>query len=405
MTKINIKFKNYIPEKYLKKNLKKNLLKNFVKTEKKISYQIKNQNNVYNILNKNFKFNFSLKQLQKFKKYRNICLVGMGGSILGSMAIYKFLQKKIKKNFAFIDNIDNEKLIEIQNKIKNKSTLFIVISKSGNTIETISNFFSLVKITNKQKNIIIISEKKNNTLFKLAANLKLFYVEHKRFIGGRYSVLSEVGMLPAYLMGLNISKIRKNLLRHFSKNSFKFLKDSVLKLANILQQKKINNIIFLNYAPQLEHFLFWCQQLIAESLGKNKKGFLPVVSNTPRDHHSLLQLYLDGPQDKLFQIFSLDENFKININSKKLLNKFTYLKNKSLSDIRLAQKEALIKTLIKKKIPYREFRIRKINEETLGELFSYFILETSIIGKITNINPFDQPAVEQVKLLTKSILK
>ena len=212
-------------------------------------------------------------------------------------------------------------------------------------------------------------------------------------------------MLPAYLMGLNISKIRKNLLRHFSKNGFKFLKDSVLKLANILQQKKINNIIFLNYAPQLEYFLFWCQQLIAESLGKNKKGFLPVVSNTPRDHHSLLQLYLDGPQDKLFQIFSLDENFKININSKKLLNKLTYLKNKSLSDIRLAQKEALIKTLIKKKIPFREFRIRKINEETLGELFSYFILETSIIGKITNINPFDQPAVEQVKLLTKSILK
>ena len=81
------------------------------------------------------------------------------------------------------------------------------------------------------------------------------------------------------------------------------------------------------------------------------------------------------------------------------------LKNKSLSDVRLAQKEALIKTLIKKKIPFREFRIRKINEETLGELFSYFILETSIIGKITNINPFDQPAVEQVKLLTKSILK
>ena len=88
-----------------------------------------------------------------------------------------------------------------------------------------------------------------------------------------------------------------------------------------------------------------------------------------------------------------------------MLNKFTYLKNKSLSDIRLAQKEALIKTLIKKKIPFREFRIRQINEETLGELFSYFILETSIIGKITNINPFDQPAVEQVKLLTKNILK
>ena len=109
-------------------------------------------------------------------------------------------------------------------------------------------------------------------------------------------------------------------------------------MANILYQKKINNLIFLNYAPQLEKLLFWCQQLIAESLGKNKKGFMPIISNSPKDHHSLLQLYLDGPRNKLFNIFSLDEKLSSKLYTKKISNKLNYLNNKSLTNIRNAQK-------------------------------------------------------------------
>ena len=131
---------------------------------------------------------------------------------------------------------------------------------------------------------------------------------------------------------------------------------------------------------------------------------MPVVSNVPKDHHSLLQLYLDGQRDKLFYIFSVEKKSNLKIKTKKFSNRINYLHGKDLNDIKDAQKNALIKALKKKKIPFREFKINRINEEVLGELFSYFMLETIFIGKITKINPFDQPAVEQVKIFTKNLL-
>ena len=137
---------------------------------------------------------------------------------------------------------------------------------------------------------------------------------------------------------------------------------------------------------------------------KNNKGFFPVVSNVPKDHHSLLQLYLDGPKDKIFHIFSLEEKTQLKIKTGKLFNSKNFINNKKLTTIKLAQKNALIKALKIKNIPFREFKIRKSSEEVLGEIFSYFILETVAIGKLLRINPFDQPAVEQVKTFTKRFL-
>jgi glucose-6-phosphate isomerase len=328
----------------------------------------------------------------------------MGGSILGSEAIYNFLKKKIKKKIYFFDDINFQKILKFKKEVDINKTVFLVISKSGNTIETLSNFFSLKIIEKAKKNIIVISEKKDNTLLSLSKKFNLFYVEHKDYISGRYSVLSEVGIVPAYLMGLNISKLRKNLRKHLKKKEVKFLQDSTIKLANILQQKKITNLIFINYSPELKKFLYWCQQLIAESLGKNKKGFFPVISNVPKDHHSLLQLYLDGPRDKLFHIFSLETEIKEKINTKKYTNKTNFLHNKSLNKVKIAQKNALIASFKKYKIPYREFKINLLNEQTLGELFSYYVLETAIVGRLIGVNPFDQPAVEQVKIYTKKLL-
>ena len=139
-------------------------------------------------------------------------------------------------------------------------------------------------------------------------------------------------------------------------------------------------------------------------MGKKGKGFLPVISNAPKDHHSLLQLYLDGPKDKLFLIFHHNEKLNLNIYSDKN-KKVDYLHNKSLNKIKISQKKAVIKSFKNKKIPFREFEIKKISEKTLGELFSYFILEISITGKLAGINPFNQPAVEEVKIYTKKLLK
>ena len=398
-----IVYKNSIHQKNLNLNIIKNLNKKFNNVYQNIILDLNTPNNVYNTLSKSFKLNFNLRDIKKFKKFHSVVIIGMGGSILGAESIYSFLKKKIKKNFTFIDDIDDDKLKEFKKKNKLNKILFIVISKSGNTIETISNLLAFKIVKKNSKNIIIISEK-NNALHSLSKKMKIHFIEHKKYIGGRYSVLSEVGMVPAYLMGVNIKKIRKNILKHFNSEKKKFLKSSSIILANIIKKNKIKNLVFFNYLPELNEFLYWLQQLIAESLGKGGNGFLPIISKAPKDHHSLLQLYLDGPKDKIFYVFSGPKNGNKKLKPKIFNNKFKFLQNKSLYSIKNAQKIAFVEALKKNKIPFREFRIKEVKEEILGELLSFFILETSIIGKLININPFNQPAVEQVKVTTKKLL-
>ncbi len=402
--KKNLVIKNFIKKKFFNNKLNKNLFKNYVKAINEIKKEINSSQKTLNILNNNFRLNFSTQELKNFKKFNSITIVGMGGSILGAEAIYFFLKSKIKKKVYFFNDINEEKFLNLKKNRLLDKTLFLIISKSGNTIETLSNLLSLNIIKKNAKNIIIVSEKKNNVLYELSNKYNLFYVEHKNYIGGRYSVLSEVGLVPAFLMGLDIQKLRKNLKKYLSDKNKYFLKDSAIKISNMLLNSRFSNIIFLNYVPQLEKFLYWCQQLIAESLGKKGRGFLPVISSAPKDHHSLLQLYLDGPKNKIFYIFSNEKKYPIKIKLKKLTNQMRYIHNKNLSEIKIAQKNAFIQSVKKKNIPYREFKILNFNEDTLGELFSYFMLEVVLVGKITNVNPFDQPAVEDVKINTKKRL-
>ena len=405
MIKQNLVCKNNFLKQDLNKNFSQKLLKKFNKTIHEINLEIDNDKKLLHVLNKDYKFNFKLNDLRNFKKYNTIAIVGMGGSILGSEAIYNFLAKKIKKKVYFFNNLDFEKITNFKKKENKNRVLFLIISKSGNTLETLSNLSSLKIIKKGSKNIIIITEKKDSFLKQLVDKLNLFYVEHNKFIGGRYSVLSEVGIIPSYLMGVNVLKLRSQIREYLKGKNKLFLKESSINLAKVIFLKKKMNLVFLNYVPELENFLYWCQQLIAESLGKKGKGFFPVISNVPKDHHSLLQLYLDGPKDKLFYIFSLDgrkTNEKIYLENIKL--KKNFLNNKKLSTIKEAQKNAMIKSLKKNKISFREFKINAASEEVLGKLFSYFILETIILGKLLNLNPFDQPAVEQVKINTKKLL-
>ena len=404
MKKNLIEKKNYIQKKYLNSMSLKKFSNKFEKELKKINSNIKNSSHFFHLLNSDYNFNFDIKDLKKFKKFNTIAIIGMGGSILGAKAIYYFLRKKIKKKVYFFDDVNSHNIYSFKKRENTKKVLFLVISKSGNTIETISNLLSLKIIKRGSQNIIIISEKNDNFLNLLSKELDIFYIEHKKFIGGRFSVLSEVGIVPAYFMGINILKIRKNLSKFLKGQNKNYLKDSSIKLAYLIKKKSFKNLVFLNYTPEVEKFLYWCQQLIAESLGKKGKGFFPVVSSVPKDHHSLLQLYLDGPKDKLFYIFHHNEKLKNKILVKNLSKKIMFLNNKSLDIIKKAQKNSLIKTLIKKGIPFREFSIRELNEETLGQLFSYFIIETIFIARLSNINPFNQPAVEQVKNYTKKLL-
>jgi len=365
-----------------------------------INELMRDNNNLFKSFLLDSNYHFKFQEIKDFKKFQMVIVIGMGGSILGAKAIYSFLKHKIKKEFIFIDNLYEGALKNVKKKYNLSKSLFLVVSKSGNTNETIINL-SYFKSFLKKSNTIVVAENRNNFLHGFARNKEFNFIKHNPFIGGRYSVFSEVGMLPAYLMGLKPENFKKNLIKLI--NNRNFLSSSIRQISK-LNIKKSKTLVFFNYVPELNDFLFWCQQLLAESLGKNKKGFIPVVSNAPKDHHSLLQLYLDGPKDKIFYVFSLKEAKSMKIDSNFFGNKMEYLNKKTYHDVKSSQKNAFIKILKEKKIPFREIIVKKFDEDTIGKLFFSFIFETIVLGKMIKVNPFDQPAVEKIKILTKNFL-
>ena len=378
-------------------NFKNFKLKKLNKKIKKDFQVLLNQNNeVIKSLSLDYKNSYKKKIISKLKKYSHVRVIGMGCSILVTEAIYDFLNYKSNKKFYLNNNLHPKvNYANIKKKCVN-----LIISKSGNTLETISN--SNVIIKNKDKNIFI-TEKRESYLYLLAQKLKAEIIHHNNFIGGRYSVLSEVGMLPAELMGLNVSKFRQ--LNNLIKNK-KFINSLITNVSSTIvfvKQKKFNSII-LNYDERSENLFKWYQQLIAESLGKKGKGILPIISCMPKDNHSVMQLYLDGPKNNFFTFFYVKEKKANKINNNIILPSYDYLKNKDLEKVLLSQKLATEKVFLNRGMPFRSFEIFNRDEETLGELFCFFILETILLGKAMNVNPYDQPSVELIKKETKKIL-
>ena len=354
---------------------------------------------------KNYNYDFSTSLVKRYSKYKNIIVMGMGGSILGTKSIYTFFREKIKKKVFFFDNLDARLHSELK-KIKNlKNSCFVVVSKSGDTLETITNL-SVVFSKNSLKNrLIFITEISDNSLMGLAHKYSAEVIEHKRFIGGRYSVLSEVGMFPASLMGLRTNGF-KNLKKLI--NNKNFVSTLIQNVASIytLNVQGIKNSVILNYDSDLNDLCYWYQQLVGESLGKKGKVITPILSFAPKDHHSLLQLYLDGPKDKFFTFL----NSSIKKNKYKIFGDITpkgmkFLKNKSLEFVIGAQCNATKSIFKSKKIPFRQITFNKKNEEELGEILTFFVLETILLARLMKVNPFDQPAVEEVKIETKKFLR
>ena len=373
---------------FTKKKLNKNL-------KKKLTTLLNEENFIIKSLKKEYKNNFNKKTISKFKNFINYRVIGMGGSSLGTQAIYDFLEHKIKKKFEFLDNLKSH-----TKKNKKKRYLNLIISKSGNTTETIVNTNIFVQKKNKN---IFITENKKNYLHTLAEKFKSEIIHHNNFIGGRYSVLSEVGMLPAELMDLDSRKFKQlnNLIKN--KNYLNSLVNNVDQILYFAKRKKFNSII-INYDEKSSNLFNWYQQLVAESLGKKGLGILPIVSNMPKDNHSVMQLYLDGFKNNFFTFFYVKEKNSLKINNSQILQMQSYLKNKDIDHIVYAQKQATENVFKNKKIPFRSFEILKRDENTLGELFTFFILETILLGRALKINPFDQPAVELIKTETKKIL-
>tara|TARA_B110000977_G_scaffold107501_1_gene139948 strand:- start:215 stop:1369 length:1155 start_codon:yes stop_codon:yes gene_type:complete len=375
------------------KNFK--IKKNNNKIQKDLNLLLKEKNPIIETLGTSYRYSYSKKIISKLKKYTYLKVIGMGGSTLGTQAIYDFLKHKIKKNFFFIDNLQSKFI-----KYPKKNYINLVVSKSGNTLETISNSNIIIK---KKHNTYFITENKDSYLSSIAQKLKSEIIHHNNFIGGRYSILSEVGMLPAELMGLNKNKFKQlnNLIKN--KKFIQLLTSNVSNTLHFIKQKKFNSII-LNYDEKSKNLFNWYQQLQAESLGKKGVGILPIISTMPKDNHSLMQLYLDGPRNNFFTFFFIKEKNSDYIINEKILSSHRYLKNKNLNQIMLAQKKATERVFLEKNIPFRSFEINSRDEKTLGELFCFFILETILIGRALNVNPYDQPSVELIKKETKKFL-
>ena len=375
-------------------NLKSFKIKKNEKTiQKNLKFLIKEKSQLNQSLCKTYEDKYDLKKIKGKKNFR---LIGMGGSVLGSQAIFNFLKKKINKKFLFFNNLKSFQELNKKEKFTN-----LIVSKSGNTLETILNANILI---NKKDENIFITENKSSYLLNLAHKLKAEIVYHNNFIGGRYSVLSEVGMLPAELMGLNPRKFRQfnNIVKN--RNFLNLLIRNTAAILHYSKKKKYNSII-VNYDHKSNYLFQWYQQLVAESLGKKGKGILPIISTMPKDNHSVMQLYLDGFKNNFFTFFSCKERDSNSLNKTSLLNTHKKMGSYNLNDIILKQKNATENVFTKKNIPFRSFEISKRNEEVLGELFCYFIFETILLGRSLNVNPFDQPSVELIKIETKKQFK
>jgi len=385
--------------------LKKNTLlykENLRKSSEIFKNLINNKENFFiNTLSEDFQKNLFLRKNSLKKKLnKNILIVGMGGSILGSKMLSSFFD--LDKNYFFLDNLNSSLISEV---IKNDLTKFsiFVISKSGKTLETLANCnIILNNFKNRKKsiskNFIIISEK-NNTLFNFAKKNNLTFFEHNTNLSGRYSVLSDSSLLmfnfdyKKIVNGIN-SVLRKDLKNNLIKN--------VAMLLTLIKRSNIDTHVSLIYSNRLLNYGYWHQQLLAESIGKSGNDFTPIVSECPKDHHSLMQLYLDGKKNKFFTLIKM-------INSKNDQTVKDYfnqgLKKNNLSKIIDAQFNATINVLKKKLIPFRVILVDANKPtESLVSLLTYSMLETAVLCKGLNLNPFNQPAVELIKSETYSIL-
>lgn len=343
------------------------------------------------------------KFVKKTARYKKILVLGVGGSSLGGKTLCAL---KSQHKLEFLESIDPLTVHNCLSNLDLKNTFFLVISKSGETIETICQTLLLIDRigTKSPEQFLFVTESEANSLAKIAKKIGAEIATHPKEIGGRYSCFSIVGLLPATLAGIDVAAIcrgAKKTLQNFLK------KDEITKSCAIqltaFEQGFTSNVV-MPYVDNLKNFTDWYRQLWAESLGKNGFGSTPINSMGTVDQHSQLQLYLEGTRDKFFTFVTSKkhaQDFKI----KDLPGCETLFGGKKLSEVVAVEQQTTIAVLAQKKLPIRIFEIAKLDEEILGGLMMQMFLETILIAYVKGINPFDQPAVELRKDLAKKILK
>jgi len=387
-----------------------NFLKNnsiiYKKNLRKCSEIFKNllynkENFFLNTLSEGYQKSLFLKRIFLKKRiHKNILIVGMGGSVLGTKMLSSFFG--LDKNYYFLDNLNNSTVNDFIKKDLSKFSIFI-ISKSGQTLETLTNCNIILNNFKKikkeiSKNFIIISEK-NTVLHNFARKNNILFFEHNVNLSGRYSVLSEAGLL---MFNLDYKKIIQGINSVLKKDLKKNLINNAATLLTLMTKSRIDTHVSLIYSHNLLNYGFWHQQLLAESIGKNGKDFTPIISECPKDHHSIMQLYLGGKRNKFFTFFKTINN-KID---QPITDYFDQkFKKSSLDNIVDAQFNATINVFKKNLIPFRVILIdQKKPIQSFISLLVYSMLETAILCKALDLNPFNQPAVEAIKKETYSLL-
>ena len=355
---------------------------------------------------------YTIEQTDKFKRNkRNFVVFGTGGSNLGARALINTLTKQ-PKNILFFDNIDP---LFFQDEIINfdlNTTGFIIISNSGTTPETLSQFGSIINIAREKnnldmlfKNCLVVTEFKDSPLFNIAKKNNCTLLEHKKDIGGRYSIFSNVGMIPAILAGLDVKKVHLGASKVIENSDFL----DTFKFAQIFKFCSSNNYfsnVMMTYSDGLTYFGKWYLQLWAESIGKKNRGITALHAIGTTDQHSQLQLYLDGPKDKFFTFIKSNYHKKgLKIDTEIMKEEsVNYLINKTMGDLMHAEQDATIDTFKLNNFKFREILLSEITEEAMGGLMANSIMETIAACIYFEVDPFDQPAVEQGKALTKKYL-
>ena len=356
----------------------------------------------------------------------DICLFGTGGSSLGAQAVAQVLGFGTPAfawpagcpKMHFFDNLDAETLDKAFATLDLRTTRFLVVSKSGGTPETMSQMLAALAALEAKgggkyakHHFLAVTEPKTSALRRFAERLGSPLLDHPDGVGGRYSVLTTVGLLPARLMGLDPVKFRQGamsvlapILEGVPAKDVPPALGAAVKVG-LAAERGMAISVLMPYLDKLERFAMWYRQLWAESIGKQGKGTTPVRALGPVDQHSQVQLYLDGPRDKLFTLITMPGRGKGTKIATGGDPDLAYLEGRTVGDLAEAEARAMAETFIRNGRPTRLITVPRIDEEVMGALFMHFMLETIIAGHLMGVDPFDQPAVEQGKVLTRQFLK
>lgn len=359
------------------------------------------------------------------ENFNDVIILGTGGSSLGGQAICEInhFAGSSRPTLHFMDNIDPDTFNRLFQKITPEHTGFIVISKSGNTAETLTQFLYCLDVFRSlvadslishdiKHHFIVITDPGNSPLRRLAEKWQVGILDHDPEVGGRYSALSIVGLLPALIAGIDAYQIREGantvIQQMMSANTINECAPAIGAVLNVALAKEsnVNITILMPYLDRLACFGAWFQQLWSESLGKDNQGTTPIRALGAVDQHSQLQLYLDGPKDKFFTLLMAEQKNNGGLIPDDLADdpELKFIAGKRMGDLMAAEQEATASALIKNKCPTRILYIKSLNEKSLGALLMHFILETIIAADLMGVNAFDQPAVEEGKALARLFL-